>query len=84
MMEALQTPMLEREPVTLLGKLTNPPAEEPDVLAVALGEPAASLAGEPDVPSTPQERDKNKEVALTHEFPSWMEIHPSLPVTLVG
>ena len=81
--EALQTPMPEREPTTLLGKLTDPPAEESDVLAAALGEPAASPAGEPDIPHTPHETDKKKEAALTHEFPSWTEIHPPHPVTPV-
>ena len=57
--------MPKREPSTLPGKPTNPPA------------------GEPDVPSTPQDTAK-KEVAPTHEFPSWMEIHPPHPVTQLG
>ena len=37
MMEAPQTPMPKREPTTLPGKLTDPPAEELDILAAALG-----------------------------------------------
>ena len=85
MMGTLQTPMPKREPNTSVGNLTSPPAEELDVLAAALGEPAASPAWEPDVPPTPLETDKKKEVALTCEFPSWMEIiHPPCPVTSVG
>ena len=80
----LQTPMPGMEPTTLPGKQTNPPAEELDILTAALGEPAASPAGEPDIPSNPQETDKKKEVALMHEFPNWMEIHPPHPVTPVG
>ena len=84
MMEAPQTPMPEREPAMSPEKLTDPPAEELDVLAAALGEPAASLAGEPDIPPTSQETDKKKEVALTCEFPGWMQIHPSPPMTPVG
>ena len=77
--------MPEREPITSPGKPTDPPAEESDILTAALGEPAASLAGEPDVPPTPQETDKRKEAALTCEFPGWVEIiHPPHPVTPVG
>ena len=77
-------PMPEREPTSLPGKLTNPPAEELDILVATLGKPAASLVGEPDVPPTPQETDKKKEAALTDEFSGWMEIHPPYPVTQVG
>ena len=85
MTEAPQTPMPEREPTTLPERLTDPPAEEPDTLTAAMGEPAASPGGEPDVPPTPQETDKKKEAAPTHQFPSWTEIiHPPYPVTSVG
>ena len=85
MMEALQTPMPERKPTTSFERPTNPPAEEPDILTAAMGEPAASPAGEPDIPPTPQETDKKMEAALTLESPGWTEIiHPPHPVTPVG
>ena len=71
-------------PAAASGEQTALLAGEPHVQAAALGEPATSLTWEPDVHPTPQETDKKKEAALTCEFPSWMEIHPSCLVTPVG
>ena len=80
MMETTQTPMPERRPATSPEKPTAPLAEEPDVPATVSEEPADV----PVAPPTPPETDKKMEVAPAHEFPGWMEIHPSCLLTPVG
>ena len=59
-------------------------SEGSDILATQSGEPATALTRGPTVPPTLPETDKQVEVALAHELPSGMEIHPLHPVTLVG
>ena len=69
--------MPERRPVTSPEKLTTPLAEEPDVPATALGEPAAAPTRKSAAPPTPQETGKKVEESLAHELPGWTEIHLS-------
>ena len=82
------TPSVEEPDVqaTASGESDIPAAalEEPDPPATGLGEPATALTREPTAPPTLTEIEEKVEAVPPHEFPSWMEIHPSCMVTPVG
>ena len=77
--------MPERRPATSPEKPTTPWwLKQPDVLATALGEPAAAPAREQAAPPTPLETDKKVEESLACELP-WLDRNtPISPGKLSG